>query len=108
MEDEIRDESFAIIILNKVAETVAEMSLRRVLLTFFKSKIFKELSEFELSEVTLDLYLACKGSGESLCSVIQMYAVLYIRLDCGIEFMQGLLMFFLESSRASRISLRLF
>ena len=94
MQDEVGNQALAVVILDKIAKAVSQMGLRRELLSFLKSKIFKKLPEFKFSKVTLDLHLAGQGTRESLSRIVEMDTILYVRLNGRVQLMQGLLMLF--------------
>ena len=58
MEDEVRDESLAVVALQSLATLVLQCLLGVKLLALLQFQVFQQLFQFQLTEVTLHLHFA--------------------------------------------------
>ena len=89
VQDEVGYKPFPLVVLNQCSERVPQMLLRVVLLPVFQPEVFEQLFQFHLPEVSLRLDVACEGFRQSGGSLFEVGVVPHIRLNCRVEFRQG-------------------
>ena len=95
MEDEVRDESLAVVALQSLATLVLQCLLGVKLLALLQFQVFQQLLQFQLTEVTLHLYFASQRTRQTVGCLTDFLTLLHVNLDGFVQTCQRLGLLFL-------------
>ena len=89
VQNKIRHESLTIVTLSSLADLVFQGFLGIKLLTFLQFKVFEQLFELQLTEVTLYLYLTRQSTCQTISRFANLCTLLHVNLNGLIQTSEG-------------------